>query len=358
MCDYPILYQKDSKNNVKEWKISVNQNIITIEYGLINGKKRTLLTEVLSGKNIGKKNETTKDEQAIKDAQSKWNNKKNTGYVETRPTIDVKPIQHEQIRPMLALDYNKRNKDIEVPFYVQPKLDGVRAIFMNGKFYSRLNKEYTGLEHIKNEISNRIKKNIPILDGELYSESLTFQELISRLKNSKLQKEDIKYNVYDIVSEDDFIYRYKWILNNLYNFKTVNIVETHLLHHKDLVDTHHDKYVSKGYEGLMLRNCNGGYKKDYRSKNLQKFKKFKEDEYKIIGFKEADGVEKGCIVWICETEDKKQFSVRPEGTHKSRKELLVKGEEYIGKQLTVKYQELTDDLIPRFPVGKSIRDFE
>jgi DNA ligase-1 len=32
--------------------------------------------------------------------------------------------------------------------------------------------------------------------------------------------------------------------------------------------------------------------------------------------------------------------------------------EYYGKLLTVKYQELTSDGIPRFPVGISFRDYE
>jgi DNA ligase-1 len=31
---------------------------------------------------------------------------------------------------------------------------------------------------------------------------------------------------------------------------------------------------------------------------------------------------------------------------------------YIGKKLTVKYQELTKDGIPRFPVGIAIRDYD
>jgi hypothetical protein len=30
----------------------------------------------------------------------------------------------------------------------------------------------------------------------------------------------------------------------------------------------------------------------------------------------------------------------------------------IGKSLTVRYFEMTDDNIPRFPVGVSIRDYE
>ena len=38
--------------------------------------------------------------------------------------------------------------------------------------------------------------------------------------------------------------------------------------------------------------------------------------------------------------------------------MFEKGKSYIGKMLTVKYQELTDDGKPRFPVGINIRDYE
>jgi len=38
--------------------------------------------------------------------------------------------------------------------------------------------------------------------------------------------------------------------------------------------------------------------------------------------------------------------------------LFEEGNNYIGKQLTVRAQELTNEGIPRFPVGISIRDYE
>ena len=87
-----------------------------------------------------------------------------------------------------------------------------------------------------------------------------------------------------------------------------------------------------------------------------KYKEFMEEEFKIIGFHEGTGDEKGIVIWECETPDKKQFSVRPKGTREIRKELYDNGDKYIGKLLTVIFQEYTNDGIPRFPVGKSIRD--
>jgi len=38
--------------------------------------------------------------------------------------------------------------------------------------------------------------------------------------------------------------------------------------------------------------------------------------------------------------------------------LFQNGSNYIGQQLTVRYQELTDDGVPRFPVGIAIRNYE
>jgi DNA ligase-1 len=50
--------------------------------------------------------------------------------------------------------------------------------------------------------------------------------------------------------------------------------------------------------------------------------------------------------------------VRPKGTIEDRRDIFKKAQSYVGKKLTVKYQELTDDGIPRFPIGLAIRDYE
>jgi DNA ligase-1 len=72
----------------------------------------------------------------------------------------------------------------------------------------------------------------------------------------------------------------------------------------------------------------------------------------------GDGVEKGCVVWICQTEEGKEFACRPRGTREERQQLFESGDNYIGKMLTVRYQEKTDDGLLRFPVGIAIRDYE
>lgn len=138
--------------------------------------------------------------------------------------------------------------------------------------------------------------------------------------------------------------------------KIVLRVRTEEVKNLNEVKEYFTQFVEEGYEGIMLRNKKGLYRCNYRSHDLQKYKEFLEDEYKIIGFKEGDGRDKGSIIWICETPEKREFSVRPKGTMEYRRELFENGEKYIGKKLTVIYQELSELNVPRFPVGKDIRE--
>jgi len=109
---------------------------------------------------------------------------------------------------------------------------------------------------------------------------------------------------------------------------------------------------------MMVRNQNSLYKYKHRSYDLQKVKRFVDDEFKIIGGEDGSGREAGLIVYRCITSDGLEFSVRPRGRHEERAEIFKNLNDYIGKYLTVRYQELTDDGRPRFPVGLAVRDYE
>ena len=119
----------------------------------------------------------------------------------------------------------------------------------------------------------------------------------------------------------------------------------------------YSEFTDQNYEGIMIRNAEGPYKLKYRSNDLIKLKPFQDNEYKIVDFKEGTGRDSGCVIWICDNGKGKKFSVRPKGTLEERKELFQNGKKYIGKKLTVRYQELLDEC-PRFGVGIDIRDYE
>ena len=119
----------------------------------------------------------------------------------------------------------------------------------------------------------------------------------------------------------------------------------------------YDDFIKQNYEGIMIRNTNGVYKLKFRSNDLIKLKPFLDAEYKIVDFTDGVGRDKGCVIWICENKNGDTFRCRPNGSLEERQSLFENGKKYIGKYLTVRYQELVDD-IPRFGIGISIRDYE
>jgi DNA ligase-1 len=114
-------------------------------------------------------------------------------------------------------------------------------------------------------------------------------------------------------------------------------------------------------EGLMFRNIDSPYQ-GKRSAHLQKYKKFDDAEFKVIGYEEAQGKDAGTVIWILETVSGEQFRARPKGTLAERAEMFNtvsrKPETYIGKMMTIKYFGLTDAGIPRFPIAIALRNYE
>ncbi len=140
--------------------------------------------------------------------------------------------------------------------------------------------------------------------------------------------------------------------------KSVRDISTMICKTEEEVFRYHTTYLNNGFEGTIIRNLNGEYKLNHRSSDLQKLKTFLDDEYEIVGFKEGTGTDDGCVIWECKTQDEQTFSVRPKGSKAERQGYFQNGNKWIGSKLTVRYQELTDDGIPRFPVGITIRNYE
>ena len=282
---------------------------------------------------------------------------------------------------MLAHTYDplssKNTKNgIVFPCYVQPKLDGLRCICYlvpNGSSssgepkvvaQSRTGAYFETVEHICAELRPILLQNPGlILDGELYTADMPFEELAGLIKRKKasdtnVNRQCIKYHIYDVVVDGDYSERHDRIIGTVGSGTRhhLEVVHTQLIHTVGEFKQAFGEYVEAGYEGIMLRNANGLYRQNYRSHDLQKYKEFVESEYPIVGFKEADGRDKGTVVWVCATAECRQFSVRPRGTQEQRRQWFQDGHKYQGKLLTVIYQELSELNVPRFPVGKAIRD--
>jgi DNA ligase-1 len=365
------MYTVNVNGKIKEWTIEVTGTeklgTIIIKTGLIGGKVTTFETIINKGKNLDKKNATTALEQAVSEAKSKINKKKDMGF-----TFEIKKEgdkSNELILPMLATNYKDAHSKIKFDAFCQPKIDGLRAVLQNGSLYSRLKNKFLNLDHILDEL-----KECPFnLDGELYSSIdpkkvqgnrskgqdtfISFQELNGLVKKKTLTKNDttnvkhIIYIVYDaVIPKKTFQERYS-ILKEYFSknkFKYIKLLETEIVKNPEDIIKYQKKYILQGYEGIIIRNADGLYKQKNRSNDLQKFKNFQDDEFKIIGITENSdsSTEKGCIIWICEAKNKKEFKVRPIGSFEERRKLFKDGKKYIGEMLTVRYFDLTDDGVP------------
>ena len=342
---FPTLYGKSKDQKIKVWSIHVTRDpkdkaTINVQYGYQGGALQESVKEITEGK-AGR----TAFEQAVSEAQSDWRKKKDNGYAENVSDAHAPGVAnaaaigaHETILPMLAHDYHKRGKSIVFPAYVQAKLDGVRSIFHNGTLTSRMGKPFTGLEHIIAELDPATAEGI-ILDGEVYSDELPFQQFVGLVKKKvytaadREQLKKVKLWVYDCVVNKPFEQRLA-ILNDFFSrhkFTHVHLLPTEEAASAAELKALHDKYTAKNYEGLIVRNKQGPYELGTRSIHLQKYKEFEDDEYEIVGAKDGEGKEKGLVIWICKTKDGKTFNVRPKGSEEERAELFRNAANYIGK---------------------------
>jgi DNA ligase 1 len=366
--EFPTLYQMDKTQKCRQWTISVEESTthstVRCHFGRTPGKMIESSIIIDKGKNIGKKNETSHYEQALSEASSRWRKKKEIeGYQEffnLGSRDDDKPSL-----PMLAHDFRKHEKKIRFPCHIQPKLDGYRMIYnpQTKKCSSRTGKEYSIL--YQTELYKELQTCPFELDGELYRHDpdFAFESLGILRKISTNADVDtlnkIQYHVYDIIDstlsfKDRWSAIEKWFRSH--KIKFIVKVPTMICNTKDDFLTKHREFVRDGYEGSMLRNSDGLYKRKERSYDLQKHKDFQDAEYIISGFtgeKNTDGGDP-LIIWICDTNDGKSFKVVSKGTDKDRQSIYKQAGKYIGQKLSVQFIGFTNDGIPRFP--KTLRD--
>ena len=282
-------------------------------------------------------------EKALKRAQTMWNNEH---------------TKCSQVLPMLANKWEERKKYISEPFYVQPKLDGVRLLVSKDGGISRTGKIIPGTEVLGKglEVGQYV-------DGEAYDPNLSFEDLTSTFKTDPLKLKFYVFDFFDLKAEAlardkmTFEQRWKYVKEEIYNPHYEYVETFSVKRHKDM-EGYHKMFMQQGFEGTMIRDPFSVYEVGQRSNYLLKYKDFQTEEYEIVGAKTGHGRDADAVVWVCKTQDGQQFTVRPEGTIAQREEHYKNYKEYIGKMLTVRFQNLTAQKVPRFPVGVVIRDYE
>jgi DNA ligase-1 len=315
-------------------------------------------------KNIGKANETTPEAQAILEVEARARKKRDEGYVDSLEEAK-KPVTNSLglKKPMLAtpLEKVKPEKIDWGTAYVQPKLDGHRALWCpeSQQLYSRQGKKID-MPHIEEVLKGCYHGKLP-LDGELYAHGLELQEVSKLIKKYRPESQLVQFHVYDLVDETKPFSERIRTLEKFGSIKHITVVQTEFaLDHDDLMNTH-SCYREMGYEGTMLRFGTSGYQTGKRSRELLKVKEFHDDEFEIVGCvggkeTELNGYKAVPAVWICKAPNEQLFQVLSQGTMQEKADQYISQDLYIGKQLTVKYHYLSKDGIPQLPIALRFRE--
>jgi len=261
----------------------------------------------------------------------------------------------------------KRLAKWKPPYIVQPKYDGerCRAVDISASnespryiLLSSQENPFFSVPHIIKAMSKLGIKDE--LDGELYCHGMSFEQIhsiVSRTVNLHPDHEQIKFHVFDYVSEDQQMIRISdltKIIPEKANLFPITRAPFYICENLEDIMRVYDLLLNKGYEGIIVRHLEAPYVRK-RSTYIMKFKPKKEDIYDIVGYKEEIDKDRnpkdrlGAI--ICTSDEGTIFSVGSGLTDGDRESLWASRECLKGKRVKVQYQHITSGKgVPRFPV--------
>lgn len=285
------------------------------------------------------------------------------------PTWDV-----QQAYP---LDDKNMPKDGEW-FALSQKLNGNNNGVLDGKCISRQGKEFTGMEHIVEDI-NKLSFKDMFFNGELIRKNEdnlpddeNFQIGTGVINSDDTDKTCIKFVIYEMLPKDEFLngeskltykQRRKMYLDplaeeivklGLENIEVVSLVYEGT--NKSKIQELLDKADNDGWEGLMLNKDTKW--KNKRNNGILKVKSWKHADLLCTGVIEGEGKNKGALGSIeC---DYKGFKLGVPGfTDEMRDYYWNNPNEIIGKIVQIKYKGETKNkqggISVQFPSFQCIR---
>lgn len=285
----------------------------------------------------------------------------------------------ELVRPQLAAsEIPDIYTQVTWPKIIQPKLDGICCLAVNGVAMSRT------MKPIPNKYVQKVFKELNLhgLHGELMVKG-DFNDVQSGVMRIEGEP-DFYYVVYDYWDSDEqYQFRkLKWqsFVDNLEN-KHVESCPCFYVNNPEECERKLEQYIARGFEGAVLRDSRSLYKQGrhtLKSQALLKLKKFYDDEAIVIGFEEKlhnENVQEKDERGYSKRSQKKEgmvpantlgalvvkwkdveFKIGSGYTDIQRQEIWDNREKLLGKLVTFKYQELSKYNVPRFPVWKCFRE--
>lgn len=380
-----ILFKRNAKGDPISWSIHEwgQDNEYIVHYGVVGGYKHS---EIIKAK-LSRGNEI----------ESRIKAKRKEGYKEASELKDNAPLKIEGdvnllnflntylpknnttdegfVLPMLA-KVLKDNKPFDKRSYLgQYKINGVRCIVgaeqtndmfnpVRLTYRSREGTDWTSkltwmdeviLPAIKDDLLDAMIEEGACLDGELYIPGYKVNDINSFVKNEKLpQHLLLQYWCYDIAIDNmSYEARRKFKIDNIsrlcYTFDTY---EQHLNNKSKLIllpdvnianiydaTRFRDKFISLGFEGLIVRDINSAYQFGARNLAMLKYKRVDDAKFKIV-----DVVPEGIRTNLCKLVlrndiNEELFECGVNFDHSRQEYILKHKQDYIGKYAFVVFFE-------------------
>ncbi len=246
-------------------------------------------------------------------------------------------------------------RKLRYPVLATTKLDGVRAVRLNGTLLS------CSLKQIPNKSICRRGTSLPAgFDMELWRHGMTFNEIQSVvMSESHLDEDSIQFHVIDWYGEDKYDTRCIMIADEYDNGEDFKFQFPIRQHNADELMSFFLQSEINGDEGICFRIPNSPYKHGRSTLNEQyliKLCRWLRMEVKVIGYEEQIAVGKRATALntlgsLLVVDDKSRiFSVGSGFTEAERLRIWNNKQTYMGKTFTIKYKPCGTKDNPRHPI--------
>ena len=251
--------------------------------------------------------------------------------------------------PPLLLAHTWENEADLTGWWLSEKLDGVRAYWTGAQFLSRQGNVYRAPAWFTDNLPN-----VP-LDGELWIDRKAFQRTVSIVRRHDQSEHwrDVRFVTFDApAAKGGFETRQAFLETTLCEHQPPF---ARVLHQGRCRGIHHlrdelHRITSLGGEGLMLRQPGSRYEVG-RSSTLVKAKLLLELDAQVVEHLAGQGRHRGRMgALLVQLANGLRFNVGTGFTDAQRETPPA-----VGSVISVRYQELTDRGVPRFPSFVHVR---
>lgn len=378
-----ILYKRNAKGDPILWQIEKANDEYTVSYGAVCGH---IHEEIINGKLVKANEIESRIKAKRKEGYKELSELKDSGPVEIKDNIALINYLYTYLPknnttddgftlPMLA-KVLKDNKPFDKRRYLgQYKINGVRCIIGAVKvndLFNPIRLTYRSREgtdwtpkltwmdevikpEIKDDLLDAMLEEGACLDGELYLPGYKVNDINSFVKNEKLpQHYQLQYWCYDIAIDNmSYDARRKFRTENInricYTFDTY---DQHLNNKSKLIllpdvaicdiddaTRFRDKFISLGFEGLIIRDISSAYQFGARNLAMLKYKRVDDAKFKIV-----DVVPEGVRTTLCKFVlrndiNDELFEATGNFDHSRQEYILKHKEDFIGKLATCEFRE-------------------